>query len=118
VDLKELNRESFGDVNKQKLEVVEKISELDRLDDEVLAENQRNERIQMLAQLKEVNIRQESMIKQKSKVRWLECRIRTPIFFHSRINWKKSKNTFIGLAVQDLWCEDPLVIKEEVRRFF
>ena len=34
VNLKEWNRESFRDVNKQKLEVVEQISELDRLDDE------------------------------------------------------------------------------------
>jgi len=34
VNLKEWNRESFRDVNKQKLEVVEKISELDRLEEE------------------------------------------------------------------------------------
>ena len=73
-DLKIWNKEVFGETNKEKQRLIENISEFDKLDDQSgLNEEQKNQRSTLFAELKKVNNRFKSVLRQKSKIKWLEA---------------------------------------------
>lgn len=70
-----------------------------------MGEAKRYERIQLLAELKKLDVRLESLLKQKFRVRWLAAGDMNSRFFHSITNWRKKNNNFAGMIVQNEWCE-------------
>ena len=60
----------------------------------------------------------ESFLSQKSKAIWLKEGDSNIKIFPSIINWKRRKNLIKGLEEEGVWEEDPLKVKEEVRRYF
>ena len=118
-DLKIWNKEFFGDTNKEKQRLIENISELDKLDDQSgLNEEQKNQRSTLFAELKKVNNRFESMLRQKSRIKWLEAGDLNTKFFHQTMNWRKRKNMITGLRILGEWSENPQEVKEGVKEYF
>jgi len=72
-DLKGWNKVVFGYTDKIKADIMNKIQELDIRDDEdELDENKIRERRELLSQLQDINMRNESLLQQKSKALLME----------------------------------------------
>ncbi|KAH1150639.1 hypothetical protein GYH30_044590 [Glycine max] len=60
----------------------------------------------------------ESLMRQKAREKWIEegdCNTR---YFHLLMNSKRSNTEVKGVLINGIWVEDPISVKEEVRRFF
>jgi len=72
-NLKVWNKEAFGDVNLANEELQKRINELDAREDEKgLEEAEREERRFLLAYLNNVNFKQEAVMHQKARQKWLK----------------------------------------------
>jgi len=99
-DLKVWNREVFGDVNQIGEILNKKIEELDARDDvEDLDEEGRVERRSLLAEQNENAFRQEAVIHQKARLKWLRNGDLNSKFFHSVVKWRRARNEINGLFV-------------------
>ncbi|XP_068483176.1 uncharacterized protein [Phaseolus vulgaris] len=113
-DLKVWNKEVFGDVNLA-IELLQKrINELDARDDERgLEESEREERKSLLADLSNAMFKQEAVLHQKARQKWLKQGDLNTKFFHSSIKWRRARNELHGMFVDGWWCEDKDVIKDK-----
>lgn len=73
-DLKEQNKQVFGHINRNKKSIVLKINELNIMEEEnALDEQGRLETQQLFTDLQKMSFRQEMILKQKSKSKWLRA---------------------------------------------
>jgi len=109
----------FGDVNLASEELQRRINELDaRDDDNGLEESEREERRSLLADLNKAMFKQEAVVFQKARQKWLKQVDLNTKFFHSSVKWRSSRNELHGLFVEGRWCEDKGVIMDKVCDFF
>ena len=57
-------------------------------------------------------------MRQKAREKWIkegDCNTR---YFHLLMNSKRLNTEVKGVFINDTWVEDPISVKEEVRRFF
>ena len=119
VDLKVWNKEDFGDVNLASEELQKRINVLDAQDDDRgLVESEREERRTLLVDLNKAVFKQEAVMFQKARQKWLKHGDLNTKFFHSFVKWRRARNELHGMFVDDQWCEDKEVIKDKVRVFF
>ncbi|XP_068486295.1 uncharacterized protein [Phaseolus vulgaris] len=119
VDLKVWNKEVFGDVNQAWEILKNKIQELDVRDDVGdLDEECRLERRSLLAEQNENAFRQEAVIHQIVRLKWLKHSDLNSKKFHSAVKWRRVRNGINGLFVDGRWCEDKEVVKDKIRDFF
>jgi len=112
-------KEVFEDVNLVREELQKRINELDvRDDDRGLEELEREERRSLLAELNKVLFKQETVIFQKARQKWLKQDDLNTKFFHSSVKWRRARNELHGLLVDGRWSEDKVVIKDKVRNYF
>jgi len=117
-DIRNWNKYVFGDVNKQKVELEKRIQVLDGKDDEgELSVDDREERRQLLAELGQVRVKQEVILQQKARLRWVSQGDLNTKFYHSSIKWRRMHNGINGLKVGDQWCDDPVEVKARVKEF-
>jgi len=113
------NRDVFSNVNQIEEVLQKKIQELDAHDVEgVLDEEGREERRTLLAEPNRNLFKQEVVIHQKARLKWLKHGDLNSKFFHSVVKWRRVRNGFNGLFVNGLWCEDNDVVKDKVTIFF
>jgi len=118
-DLKIWNKDVFGYTNLQKQTIINKISELDKLDDESnLKDEMRLERRDLFFQLNLVNHREDALWKQKSRAKWIEEGNSNSKYFHSMVNWRRKKNEIKGVEIQGQWWERLDVVKGIVKDYF
>jgi len=118
-DLKVWNKEVFGDVNFASEELQKRINKLDTLDDNRgLEESEREERRLLPVELTTIMFKQEAVIFQKARQKWLKQGDLNTNFFHSSVKWRRTRNELHGLFVDGRWCEDKVVIKDKVRDYF
>ena len=118
VDLKVWNKEIFGDVNLASKEVQKRIEVLYAHDDDCgLAESEREKKT-LFAGLNKTKFKQETIMFQKARQKWLKQGDLNTSFFHLNVKWRRSRNQLHGLFVNGNWCEDKQVIKDKVQKFF
>ncbi|XP_068472346.1 uncharacterized protein [Phaseolus vulgaris] len=118
-DLKVWNKEVFGDVNLASEELQKRINVLDiKDDDRGLDESEREERRSLLANLNKVMFKQEAIMSQKARQKWLKQGDLNTKFFHLSVKWRRARNELHGMFVNGRWCEDKEVIKDKVRVYF
>jgi len=62
--------------------------------------------------------RENAMLKQKSRVEWIEKGGMNSMFFHSRLRWWRMNNEIKGLHINGEWYEEPDRVKSEVVNCF
>jgi len=93
LDLKKWNKEVFGNVNQEGDELQKKIQELDtRNDESVLDEFGREERRLLLAEQSQNLFKQEAVVQQKARKKWLKQGDLNTRFFHSSVKWRRMRN--------------------------
>lgn len=117
--LKTWNAEVFGDLTKRRREIEQKMMEMDlKAEDGVLSEEEAKENRDLQLNFWKVTMQNESLLYQKST----SCLIRegdsNTRFFHYTINWKRRKNTLLGLNVDNNWIEEPSEVKQKAKEFF
>jgi len=103
----------------KKREVIAEIGELDVKDAVLsLCEGERKKRVQLLSELKDVNSKIESLLRQKARVNWIMSADSYTKFYHATLSWRRVSNKIKGLEVEGVWQEDPKVVRTEARRLF
>ena len=120
-DLKGWNKDVFGYTDKLKVKILNKIQELDRRDDEdELDENKIRERRELLSQLQDINMRNESLLQQKSIALWFKKGDSNSKYYHASIKWRRTRNEIKGIHCynSDKLVEEPSMVKELVKEFY
>lgn len=58
-----------------------------------------------------------SLLRQKSREKWILEGDQNSKYFHMMVNWKRRKNLLKGIRIDGSWVEDPCRVKEEVKKF-
>ena len=75
-------------------------------------------RIELVGQLKEVDNKLESLMRQKTRVSWLKNGDSCTKLFYSSLRWRRSRNEVKGVEIGGLWCEEPSTVRAKARRWF
>lgn len=60
----------------------------------------------------------ESLLRQKSRSRWINEGDCNTHYFHLMMNANQNRYSIKGVLIDDIWTDDPHKVKEEVRYFF
>lgn len=60
----------------------------------------------------------EALLYQKSIFSWIKEGDKNSRFFHIMVNWRRRVNSLKGLNINGERVEDPVRVKEKVKRFF
>lgn len=114
--LKQWNREQFGDTFKKFKKIEEELNKLETdtsdrhlTPQEMLTRKQLQEDLWIAAQS------HESLLRQKTRSRWIregDCNSR---YFHLLMNANHRNNCLKGVMIDGSWSEDPVKVKEAVR---
>jgi len=117
--LKVWNKEVFGNVNRVGEEMQKRIVELDVRDDEnELDESRREETRRLLADYSRNLFKQETIMHQKARQKWLKYGDLNTKNFHSTVKWRGARNELHGILENGQWCVDREEVKDKVRYFF
>lgn len=118
-NLKRWNSEIFGDVNTKKKETVDRINALElKAEVSPLLEEELAERKLLSVEFWRVSKLQESLLSQKSRIRWLREGDENSRFFHGMVKWRHRANSINGLLLNGEWVDEPAAVKEGVKLFF
>jgi len=118
-DLEIWNREVFGNVNQVGELLQKRIQELDECDDVGgLDEEGRVERRFLLPEQNKNFFKQEVVIHQKVRIKWLKDGDLNSKFFHLVVKWRRIRNELNGFFINGCFCEDKELVKDKVREFF
>jgi len=118
-EVKSWYAEVFNCENMKKQQIINEIEVLDKCDNGGnLQEDMRIRRIQLLGDLRCMSERDNAMLRQKSRVQWLEKGDLNSKFFHSKLRWRRLNNDIKGFVLDGEWCEDPHRVKNAMREHF
>lgn len=118
-DLKQWNKESFGNLQKQSKDLVAKINLLDLKGEHgSLLQEEMDSRRFYVGEYWKIARRNESLLPQKSRSRWIKEGDGNTKFFRGVINWKRRKNNIKGISIKGRWEEEPRLVKKEVLEFY
>jgi len=113
--LKRWNEEQFGNVRKNQKCIFQELNELELKEDvQFLNAKESLKKKKLQEEFWRVPRRNESLLRQKSRVKWLNEGGKNSKFFHTVVNWSGKKNMLNGLFVEDLSLDEPWRVKEEV----
>lgn len=113
--LKRWNEEQFGNVRKNQKCIFQELNELELKEDvQFLNAKESLKKKKLQEEFWRVPRRNESLLRQKSRVKWLNEGGKNSKFFHTVVNWSGKKNMLNGLFVEHLSLDEPWRVKEEV----
>ncbi|KAH1238295.1 Transposon TX1 uncharacterized protein [Glycine max] len=119
LSIKQWSKE-FGNISskeihriQQKLNAVEDIAATRPLSEEEI-----NNRHSLQQQLWEVSTAYESLLRQKSRSRWLQEGDNNTAYFHKVINSRRNYNSIQGILIEGRWVQQPEEVKAEAVKFF
>ncbi|XP_057425790.1 uncharacterized protein LOC130719169 [Lotus japonicus] len=118
-ELKKWNVEVFGNVLATRRNIVKRLQDLDVVAENVgLSIEETKERQQVQAEFWRIAKLNESLLFQKSRLRWIKEGDMNTKYFHSIVNWKRKTDSIVGLVMDGSWVEDVTRVKERVKEFF
>jgi len=118
-DLKVWNREVFGNLKVSKNNILKQIEVLDNQDDNnELEESAKIKSMDLTSQLKEIENKIDSLLREKARSNWLKHGDSNSKFYHSCIRWRRIRNEVKGVEVGGQWSEDPEVVKGQAKKIF
>jgi len=69
-------------------------------------------------ELWEISFAHESILRQKSRIRWLREGDNNTAFFHKSIKFRRHYNAIQGMFIEGTWVQNPKLIKDQVVSFF
>ena len=69
-------------------------------------------------ELWEISFAHESILRQKSRIRWLREGDNNMAFFHKSINFRRHYNAIQGMFIEGTWVQNPKLIKDQAVSFF
>ncbi|GKV33811.1 hypothetical protein SLEP1_g42265 [Rubroshorea leprosula] len=117
--LKGWNKEVFGNMEAQYVQVVKKIEQVD-MQNEVadLEELEIVKRQEGFFEMWDVLRKRELIWRQKSRSRWIREGDANTRFFHKVANGRRAQNNIAGLMCDGVWIEDLEAVKNEVVKYF
>ncbi|XP_020207365.1 uncharacterized protein LOC109792369 [Cajanus cajan] len=117
--LKTWNANSFGNIQTRLREVEERMNSLDIKEEEgELDETDQRSKRQLQQQLWDLAKHNESLLRQKSRVRWLLKGDKNTRYFHVVVNWRRRMNSLKGIEKDGVWIQEPNQVKYEVSNYF
>jgi len=118
-DLKEWNRDVFGNIETTKKRILQETEVLDSQDcNEGLLVTERIKRVELVSCLKETDKKLESLFRQKARISWLKNGDSCTKFFHSTLRWRRRRNEVKGVEVGGIWSEEPSTVRYEAKKLF
>lgn len=118
-EIKHWNMEVSNNTKNRNRQLLGEIEDLDQCDDDDnLDDDMRANRVDLLSQLRSLEQKEISMLKQKARVEWLSGGDTNSKFYYSRLRWKRAKNDIVGLRINGNWCEDVPTVKSQVKGYF
>jgi hypothetical protein len=111
--IKVWNKDCFGKTDSSLAEVVNELGESHGLD-----EHQVKLRKDLTASFWELERKNESILLQKSRLRWVREGYVNSKYFHISIRSRRSKNSIRGLNIGGSWSEEPSLVKNNIKEFF
>ncbi|XP_057779859.1 uncharacterized protein LOC130998458 [Salvia miltiorrhiza] len=119
LSLKEWNLNVFGNIESRIKSLKAELQELDTIDDTLgLEEEEIIKRNEIRANIFLQSKNRLSLLKQKAKFKWLKEGDMNSSFYHKVIIGRRKKNEVAGLLIDNHWTDDPIVIKDHVRKYF
>ncbi|XP_057448194.1 uncharacterized protein LOC130739795 [Lotus japonicus] len=117
--LRTWNSEVFGDIQRNSKEILRKIQSLDEKLEEVgLSMEEQNQRRTWQAEYWRLAKSNESLLQQKSRCNWIREGDSNTKFFHSFMNWRRNANSVLGMEIDGVWINDPVLVKNGAKDFF
>ena len=117
--MKVWSKEQFGDTFKKVKHIQEELNKFDEdtMDrqlspQEMMSKKQLQEALWVAAQS------HESLLRQKSRSRWIKEGDCNSKYFHKLMNVSRRNNLLKGIMIDDIWVDEPKKVKEAVRMFF
>ncbi|XP_068503691.1 uncharacterized protein [Phaseolus vulgaris] len=118
-DLKVWNRDEFGNIQTNKMRILQELEALDFHDCiNDLGEDDRLKRYELVGRLKETEKKLDSLICQKARAKWFKYGDTCTKFFHSSLRWRRLRNEVKGVEVGGIWCEEPCTVRQEAKKLF
>jgi len=119
VRMKQLNTQQFGDTANRVQQLESALNTLETSsNDRQLTSSELEARKKMQEDLWTAAQAHESLLQQKARSKWLregDCNSR---YFHLIMNSNRRSTAVKGVSIDGIWVDDPIRVKEEVRRLF
>ncbi|KAL9664765.1 hypothetical protein QQ045_020172 [Rhodiola kirilowii] len=114
--LSKWNKKSFGDVRAKLIKTRE---EWERLQDSrILSEEEILRKIALQKVIWLLEVQDERICRQKSRISWLRLGYQNTSFFHRMATWRSKKNSISSILVDDKWADEPGLIKQTACAYF
>jgi len=118
-NLKEWNRDVFGNIETTKKRILQEIEILDnQYCNKGLVVTERIKKAELVSCLKETDKKLESLFRQKARISWLKNGDSCTKFFHSTLRWRRRRNEVKGVEVGGIWSEEPSTVRYEAKKMF
>ena len=109
-----------GDIKAIRIQnLKQKLSDLETLaSHRTLSDNEVKAKRALQQELWDTSIAYESLLRQKSRAKWIKEGDSNSAYFHKMINFRRSSNAVHGILIDGAWVQQPNLVKNEAINFF